>query len=408
MINKQLIVDRLHMDIKKRAGKFSKAIWWIGGAVPDILELFPWEYTKYYGIGGAILGTWWLATLSSYYAFIIIIGDNYKSIIGSICIGLLIMNLDRMITISMKKRGSEAEPKLPFEEMNNFLISTIPAIPRIFVSIILGVLIAVPLELNLFKTEVNEKLIKYCHEMVQKERIKHDKEAIQNSNKIITDLQNQVQLYTQDTNNIQNFSTEQLEQYKKELERIDTEITRIENNSGLLTSKIPTYNKSARDIKLLIREANRPLYENLRPLRKRKQELQSKIDNINTENRTKQSDIEEESRLVRKNIDLEKQKIKMIMSSNNSTDLTCKNTPENSGLLDHIDALYSLGDNSNSIKWSLRLIILFIVFIDTGPVLAKIIMPRGAYDAAIDALNIDCMIKSDGEIEKKRRQLFMD
>ncbi len=100
-----------------------------------------------------------------------------------------------------------------------------------------------------------------------------------------------------------------------------------------------------------------------------------------------------------------KQEENTIQSLNNKHDLSCSNSGR-IGLLERIDALYSLGDSSSKIKWSLYLIMIFVIMIDVSPVFIKVVIPRGAYDAMIDELDKMCMIESDFKIEKRRRQIF--
>ena len=46
----------------------SHFLWWCAGAHQKLLKLYPSEHTKYSGLGGVLLATFLLATLSSGYA----------------------------------------------------------------------------------------------------------------------------------------------------------------------------------------------------------------------------------------------------------------------------------------------------------------------------------------------------
>jgi hypothetical protein len=52
----------------KRQQKDGNFLWWCAGAHQKLLRQFPSEHTKYAGLGGVILATFVLATLSSGYA----------------------------------------------------------------------------------------------------------------------------------------------------------------------------------------------------------------------------------------------------------------------------------------------------------------------------------------------------
>ena len=128
--------------------------WWCSGVEIELLKQLPTEKNKYIGIGGTIFGTWILATISGSYAFYITFKNIYLSIFFGIIWGLIIFNLDRYITASMKKRSDELENYFLSEKLYQFILELIPAIPRIAIALLIGLVISKPIELKLFESEI--------------------------------------------------------------------------------------------------------------------------------------------------------------------------------------------------------------------------------------------------------------
>ena len=90
--------------------------------------------------------------------------------------GLIIFNIDRFIVASTGKGdGTEA---ITWDEIKG-------AIPRIIMGIIIAITISKPVEIRMFKTEIDVKL----HEMQQKEYTKQNKLAIKNHQPAIDEIQ---------------------------------------------------------------------------------------------------------------------------------------------------------------------------------------------------------------------------
>lgn len=125
-------------------------MWFCSGANKAILRKCPNEYAKYFGIGGTILFTALMATLSGGYAFY----TAFDNITIAICFGLfwgaMIFNLDRFIVNTMY---SDGEPTISFKEFMGGL-------PRLTIAVFLGIVISYPLELKLFEDEINARIEK--------------------------------------------------------------------------------------------------------------------------------------------------------------------------------------------------------------------------------------------------------
>jgi Domain of unknown function (DUF4407) len=133
----------------------------ISGVNRAYLKECPSESTKYAGIGATILLTAVFATVSGSY-FLTFAFSNKKSgqldiplyviISFGILWGLMILNLDRNIIVSIKKTGNF------WEELKQTFF-------RFVLAIFIGIVIATPLELKLFEDEVNVKIAENVKEI---------------------------------------------------------------------------------------------------------------------------------------------------------------------------------------------------------------------------------------------------
>lgn len=116
------------------------------GASLEILENCPrFEITKYSSIGMTIVFTAILAVVSSFFALSIIFENLIINIILAFLWGAIIFNLDRYIISSM--RSSESK-------WSDF----IKAVPRMLIAIIIAVIISKPMEIQIFKSEIDAYL----------------------------------------------------------------------------------------------------------------------------------------------------------------------------------------------------------------------------------------------------------
>lgn len=163
---------------------FKEFTWWCAGADRPLLRMCPGDHSKYAGIGTVILFTALMATFSSFIAMQFVLGvsndellnwdkmtsypGNGKYIVSAIFAvfwGLMIFFLDRFITNTMYSDGKVTISWLEFRS----------ALPRIVISILLGIVISAPLELKIFNQEIREqlgknyvalKLAQYCSDTV--------------------------------------------------------------------------------------------------------------------------------------------------------------------------------------------------------------------------------------------------
>ncbi len=129
--------------------------WWCSGADRPLLRMCPGEHSKYMGIGTVIFFTALMAMVSSFFAISYVFGNHTLSVghdkftvcvIFAIFWGLMIFFLDRFITNTMY---SDGKVTISWLELRS-------ALPRILISIFLGIVISAPLELKIFNQEIND------------------------------------------------------------------------------------------------------------------------------------------------------------------------------------------------------------------------------------------------------------
>ncbi len=146
-----------------KSGWLMRLFWSASGGDRFILERSTYsDQIKYMCLGGIIVATGLMAALAGGYAFYTIfdvrgsaIESGYNPLTLSISIvfgclwGLMIFNLDRFIVSSTGKGdGTEA---ITWEEIKG-------AIPRILMGAIIALTISKPIEIRMFKTEIDAKL----------------------------------------------------------------------------------------------------------------------------------------------------------------------------------------------------------------------------------------------------------
>lgn len=146
-----------------QAGKIMKALWAAAGGDQYILERSTYsDQVKYACLGGIVFATGLMAGLSGGYAFYTIFEPrgnalnnpiDFKTVLMAVVFGifwgLMIFNLDRFIVAATGK--GDGTEKITWDELKG-------AIPRIIMGIIIAISISKPVEIRMFKTEIDIKL----------------------------------------------------------------------------------------------------------------------------------------------------------------------------------------------------------------------------------------------------------
>ena len=296
------------------------------GSSTDLLKKTPTDVSKHVGIGGVILFTGILATLSAGYALFTIF-DNYYAAVGfGILWGLMIFNLDRYIVTSMKKFG---------RWYKQFFI----ALPRIIVAVLLGIVISKPLELKIFEKEINKQL-----------------NVIVNRNK--AELQKSTEArYTDLAKPVDN-----------ERKQINAKINTLRKEYNLASAELEKEVVGTQTETTTGREG-------YGPNAKRKADLkQQKFEELQTYMQQMQPQLNE---LNKKIESLIQQKEKELNDA--------KPTEENyNGFAARMQALDELSTNNAILGTAALFITLVFIALETAPVLVKLIAPKGPYDYLLE------------------------
>jgi hypothetical protein len=222
-------------EYREQGSPFRQLLWYCSGADVNLLMRCPQsERIKKEGIGGIVLATGGLAFISGSYAFYTVFstgsfnsGDdlNLFAVLKAIIFGLMwafvIFNLDRFIVSSTGKGDGTEE--ITWKEFKG-------AIPRIIMGTIIAITISKPVEIRMFKTEIDVKLYenqliaqKRCQELINtiyNERIKNveieiDKIGLEKEN-----IQNELECEINELSEVASILTKRL----KELEEKNSDL----------------------------------------------------------------------------------------------------------------------------------------------------------------------------------------
>ena len=321
-------------------------LWWCAGAHQKLLKKFPSEYSKYAGLGGVILATFILASLSGGYAVHSVFGNGLWTFLFAIIWGLIIFNFDRFLVSTMRKYGVSRRKQLWM------------AAPRIALALLIGVTIARPLELKIFEKEIDVKVTENLHKKMQLNDSLLAKEY--------TQLLNAAETERSGYNNRKLAIEDSLHQMRNDYikEADGTGGSRQRGIDQLTRLKYEAYNLALLGFK-----------PELNALDKKMKLFDSTIAATHAEKEQKRKAYETSIHV-------------------------------NVGFLERNKALADLSDEESSVFWSNLLIALLIILIETGPVLSKLIMPVGPYDIALAKEELVQMASDENDIRKDKEVLY--
>ena len=324
----------------------NKFLWWCAGAHQKLLKEFHSEHSKYSGLGGVLLATFVLATISAGYAIHTIFNNWFWTIGFAVIWGLIIFNFDRFLVSTMRKYGISRRKQIWM------------AVPRIALALLVGVVIARPLEMKIFEKEINVKMTENLHKKIQL-----------NDSLLAMEYKSQLQT-TEDER--QRLLGRKLA-IEDTLHNLQTAYVQEADGTG------GSRQRGIENITLLKQDAYN----------------QAKIQ------------FAPELLLLQKNIN---SKDSILMSAKTGMEAKRKQYEvaaiSNMGFLERNKALYDLGNEEGSVFWANLLISLLIILIEIGPILSKLIMPIGPYDIALAKEELLQMATHEGEIRKDKEERF--
>jgi hypothetical protein len=119
---------------------------WLSGAQGEILQKAPGDVPKHTSMGGVLVGTAAIAAMSAAFALNTAVNlPIVPAVLVGLLWGMLILNLDRMLVVSMTRRTGVVQ-------------NVATALPRVLLALLIGAVISVPLVLRIFQPEIDNEL----------------------------------------------------------------------------------------------------------------------------------------------------------------------------------------------------------------------------------------------------------
>ncbi len=317
-------------------------LWWCAGAHQSLLRQYPSEHSKYTGLGGVVLATFLLASLSSGYAIYSIFGSIGWTILFGLLWGLIIFNFDRFLVSTMRKYGVSKRRQLWM------------AVPRLFLALLIGLTIARPLELKIFEKEIDVKVVENVHKKVQ-------------LNDSLLNIETQ-QFLTNARNERDRLMTRKIALEDTLYQLRQSYVQEADGTGGSFSRGIENLTRMKMNVYNAARTQAEP-------------ELASLTAGIATQ----------DSVLASSGKALEAKRAAYE-----------KSALANVGFLERNKALSDLASEESSVFWASLMISLLIILIEVGPILAKLIMPLGPYDIALAKEELTLMTASENEMRKDK------
>ena len=320
-------------------------LWWCAGAHQKLLKNFPSEHTKYAGLGGVILATFALASLSAGYALYSVFTNWIWAFAFAMVWGLIIFNFDRFLVSTMRKYGLSVRKQIGM------------TLPRIMLALLIGFIIARPLELKIFEKEIDVKVVENRH-----------KKILLNDSLLQLENENRIQLAGQERSRL---DTRRLS-IQDSLHRLQQAYVQEADGTG---------GSMQRGIEKLTRLKQEAYLAALQQLSPELQQLNSQIAYQDS---------------ILKNVGAAKELKRRQYEATLISDV---------GFLERNKALSDLSNQEPSVFWANLLISLLIILIETGPLLSKLIMSVGPYDIALAKLELTQMAESENEMRRDKELL---
>lgn len=387
-----------HIESREELSPVKRFFFACAGAYVRILEICPSEHNKYVGIGGTIFLTACMAVISGSFAIYTLVESTTIAVLFGLLWGSLIFNLDRYIVSSMRKEGK-------------FWYEFGLALPRMILAVLISVVITKPIEIELFRNQINAELSEYTSDLEEDAMVMLDEKlGLDSINSSIAVLENQRKEYKKiKSGEPTSFSfgevSKEYDVAKSAFEKVkESHEKRITANNRLSDA---IWNKHASRVfeevdgkQVFKRWKIDPTYQKQRyRLVKINQKLQKEIDDKkkvmdDLKESRRQEEEEFKSGMDEELIDI-KSKLAELKSLKVARDsvkaieepiVLDKARRYGVGFPAKIEALERLKDNSSSIWWTSNLIVLLFIMLETSPVFVKVIVKRGPYDYVLSRI----------------------
>jgi len=383
----------------KRCGFINEFLWTCAGVNKTVIRQCPTDYAKYAGIGGTILFTALMATLSGSYALYSVFYNEYSAIAFGIFWGLLIFNLDRFIVNTIY---SDGKTTISWMELCS-------GMPRIIMAIFLGIVISTPLELKIFEDAIDIR-IEQDKERLLNERISgsvHERDSIaQKRDEILSGVSGVTMFDTNITTSSEetNKLLGEMQGLRKKIDEIETKINKFEGQLSDLRRKLSSYEKGTSNYINTLQRI-KAVQQSKQAEIKKKNELSAQLRTKQGEAAasdgtlkalmsSKQSETTQEAKRLQAAVD----SLNKTISEANTrhTDWSEKDIKEKGSFRDKLDVEYKgfqakmhafdeLKEENTATRISSWFIMLLFIIIETAPTFFKMMMEDGPYDFLLQA-----------------------
>lgn len=324
----------------------SNFLWWCAGVHQLLLKQYPSEHSKYTGLGGVILATFVLASLSAGYAIYSVFESWLWTLGFALVWGLIIFNFDRFLVSTMRKYGISKRRQIWM------------ALPRVALALIIGLTIARPLELKIFEKEIDTRVVQNMHQKI------HLNDSL---------LQAETKSQLRTAENDRNRLLAQRSALEDTLHRLQQAYVQEADGTG---------GSQQRGIERLTRLKMDAYQQALALSAPEMRALQQGIRSQDSVLSNARAAMEEKR---------------------NQYEAAVKT---NVGFLERNKALTDLSHDESSVFWTSLLISLLIILIEIGPILSKLIMPVGPYDIALAREELMQMAGAEDEMRRDKELVF--
>lgn len=301
--------------------RIQKFFLFCSGAEQQIIKRTPTELNRLAGIGACVFFTGVFAFVAASYAIYTVFDSVMASLLFGLLWGLMIFNLDRYIVSTLRKK-------------TGFMRELGSVVPRLVLAVFIAVVIAKPLELKIFESEINAELA-----LMQQEN-RAEQESIIRS------------------------------RFTAELVSLNEDISALKNE---IEAKAALRDKS---VEMALAEADGTGGSGIRNM--------GPIYSIKKKEADKQE--MEYATIKARNENLVAQKQERIAMLEESMDeaLTSITVITKAGLASRIQALSRLTSKNHAIFLASIFIMLLFVAVETAPIFVKLMSERSPYDFVLD------------------------
>lgn len=390
-------------------GALNEFLWMCCGVNRKVVRQCPTDYAKYAGMGGTILFTAIMGSLSGSYALFSVFDNEWIALAFGIFWGMLIFNLDRFIVNTMY---SDGKVTISWQELKSGL-------PRIIMAIFLGIVISTPLELKIFEDAIDIRIEQDKDRLLQdkisgsvllRDSIAHKRDEIMNG---VAMFDTQITTSSTETNSL----LSDMQSLRSRMNELSAKKQSVNNQISGINAKINQAKKSNLGYSSLVQRKN--------TLVSKRSSLQGQINNLAATLRTKggqaaASDSRLKELLATKQNETTKEceRLQADVDSINSVineanvrhkDWDERTIKERGSFRDKLDVEYKgfqakmsafseLKEENSSTMLASTFIMLLFVIIETAPTFFKMMIASGPYDDMLMAEMYRVRVLADKQI----------